>query len=85
MEKRSKEHIQENIKLLKSALEGYKEEFSFVERLRDRYLDKYDEDRENQTIADALTCYMSELQEEIKQFSSVLKREKETLEKENKN
>ena len=85
MEKRSKEHIQENIKMLEASLKVYREEFLFVDRLRDRYFEKYDENRENQVITDALTCYMDELEEQIKQTLSVLNRDREKLEKENRN
>ena len=76
-EERTKERIQENIKLLQSALEGYKEEYEYTYKLRDKYFLKYDDDRESQVIADALCCYMSELKDQMNQTSSVLDREKE--------
>lgn len=81
MEKRSKEKIQENIKLLESALEGYKEEYEYTYKLRDKYFLKYDDDRESQVIADALCCYMDDLKDQMNQTSSVLDRERIKLEK----
>lgn len=80
-EERTKEHIQENIKLLQASLEGYKEEYEYTNKLRDKYFLKYDEDRESQVIADALCCYLGELKEEMNQTKGVLDREKRKIEK----
>lgn len=76
---RTKEHIESNINLLESALEGWKEELKFVENLRDKYFDNYDNSREDSVIADALTCYLSELKEQLSQTEKVLDRERKKL------
>lgn len=73
---RTKEQIQENIKLLQSALEGYKEEYEYTYKLRDKYFLKYDIDRESEVIADALTCYLGELKEQMHQTKYVIDIEK---------
>lgn len=76
---RTKEDIESNIKLLESALEGWKEELKFAENLRDKYFDKYNNSREDGVIADALTCYLSELEEQLSQTERVLDRERKKL------
>lgn len=76
---RSKEKIESNIKLLESALEGEKEELRFVENLRDKYFNNYDNSREDSTIADALTCYLSEIDEGVSQTERVLGMERKKL------
>lgn len=76
---RTEEDIESNIKLLESALEGWKEERNFVENLRDKYFDNYDNSREDSVIADALTCYLSELNEELSHTERVLDRERKKL------
>ena len=76
---RTKEHIESNIKLLESALEGWKEELKFVENLRDKYFDNYDNSREDSVIADALTCYLSEINEQLSDTERVLNRERKKL------
>lgn len=73
---RTKEDIESNIKLLESALEGWKEERKFAENLRDKYFDNYDNSREDSVIADALTCYLSELDEQLSHAERVLDRER---------
>lgn len=78
---RTKEDIESNIKLLESALEGWKEELKFVENLRDKYFDKYDDSREDSVIADALTCYLSEINEELSHTERVLDRERKKYKK----
>jgi len=76
---RAKEDIEPNIKLLESALEGWKEEQKFVENLRDKYFDKCDDSREDSVIADALTCYLSEIDEQLSHTERVLNRERKKL------
>ena len=76
---RTREDIESNIKLLESALEGWKEEQKFVENLRDKYFDKYDDSREDSVIADALTCYLSEIDEQLSHTERVLNRERKNL------
>ena len=76
---RTKEDIKSNIKLLESALEGWEEELKFVENLRDKYFDNYNNSREDSVIADALTCYLSELEEQLSQTERVLDRERKKL------
>lgn len=76
---RTKEQIESNIELLESALEGWKEEQKFVENLRDKYFDKYDDSREDNVIADALTCYLSEIDEQLSHAERVLNRERKNL------
>lgn len=76
---RTREDIESNIKLLESALEGWKEERKFVENLRDKYFDKYDDSREDSVIADALTCYLSEINEQLSHAEHVLDRERKKL------
>ena len=76
---RTKKDIESNVKLLESALEGWKEELKFVENLRDKYFDNYDNSREDNIIADALTCYLSEINEQLSDTERVLNRERKKL------
>ena len=80
MKKVDEEKIQSNVSLLEKALEGWKEELEFTEKLRDKYFDKYDNSREDSTIADALTCYLGEIREQVAHAEKVIIREKAKLE-----
>ena len=80
---RTKEDIESNIKLLESSLEGWKEELEFAENLRDKYFNNYDNSREDSVIADALTCYLSEINEQLSHAERVLDRERKKLQETN--
>lgn len=80
---RTKEDIESNIKLLESSLEGWKEELEFAENLRDKYFNNYDNSREDSVIADALTCYLSEINEQLSHTERVLDRERKKLQETN--
>ena len=73
------EKIKSNIKRLESMIEGYKEELEIANNLKNKYFIDYNKNRESQVIADALTCYIGELNEQICDAQRVINYEKENL------
>ena len=84
---RTKEHIQDNIKLLESSLEGTKFELRVARKIQDRIDSECkgpDENIESDIISSALGCYIGELDEQIHDTQKVIDRERKKLQEVNK-